>query len=172
MDNLKKLTRVACVGGIAASAVFLLGGRLVSAAGQAPQQVPNSYIPVNDTESFATVHGRMTAAKPDVMKRQMDLLGERYDLSDRPASGVVMDRSKPVQEGVRVKLPSGVTWTQLADTNPDQIKAKGIFPKGFLPLPHANHPEGGMVFPKSELDEMNKQEGRDLTRFDLDFDIP
>ena len=172
MDNLKRLTRVACVGGVSAAAVCLLGGRLVSAAAQAPQQVPNSYIPVNDTESFATVHGRMVAAKPGVMKRQMDLLEERYDLSDRPARGVVMDRSKPVQEGVRVKLPAGVTWTQLADTNPDEIKAKGIYPKGFLPLPHANHAEGGMVFPKSEIDQLNKQESRDLTRFDLDFDIP
>jgi len=29
-----------------------------------------------------------------------------------------------------------------------------------------------MVFPKFEINEMKKQEGRDLTRFDLDFDIP
>ena len=28
------------------------------------------------------------------------------------------------------------------------------------------------MFPKFEIDEMKKQEGRDLTRFDLDFDIP
>src|SRR5665811_1920067 len=26
--------------------------------------------------------------------------------------------------------------------------------------------------PKTEIDEMNKQENRELTRFDLDFDIP
>jgi cytochrome c peroxidase len=114
----------------------------------------------------------MVAAKPGIMKRQMDLLNERYDLSDRPARGVVMDRTKPVQEGVRVKLPAGVTWSQLDDMNPDVIRERGIFPKGFLPLPHANHPEGGMVFPKTEIDELNKQEQRDLTRFDLDFDIP
>ena len=29
-----------------------------------------------------------------------------------------------------------------------------------------------MVFPKSEIQEVLKQEDRDLTRFDLDFDIP
>src|SRR5437879_6400242 len=29
-----------------------------------------------------------------------------------------------------------------------------------------------MLFPKFEIDEMKKQESRDLTRFDLDFDIP
>ena len=29
-----------------------------------------------------------------------------------------------------------------------------------------------MVFPKHQIDEIKKQEGRDLTRFDLDFDLP
>ena len=29
-----------------------------------------------------------------------------------------------------------------------------------------------MVFPKFHIDEIQKQEGRDLTRFDLDFDLP
>ena len=29
-----------------------------------------------------------------------------------------------------------------------------------------------MVFPKFHIDEVKKQEGRDLTRFDLDFDLP
>jgi cytochrome c peroxidase len=146
---------------------------MVSAAGQADQkQVKNSYMPVVDTENFATIHDRMAAAKAGVMKRQMDLLDERYDLSDRPAKNVVMDRTKPVQEGVRVTLPPGVTWNELASDSAEQIREKGTFPKGFLPLPHANHPEGGMVFPNFEIQELLKQESRDLTRFDLDFDIP
>ncbi len=29
-----------------------------------------------------------------------------------------------------------------------------------------------MVFPQTEIDEVKKQEDRDLTRFDLDFDLP
>jgi cytochrome c peroxidase len=41
-----------------------------------------------------------------------------------------------------------------------------------MPLPHPNHPEGGMVFPKSTIDEVRRQTDRDLTRFDLDFDLP
>ena len=137
----------------------------------APAQ-KSSYLPVVDKESFSTVRNRMSEAKPGIMKRQMDLLAERYDLSNRPAKGAVMDRSKPLQEGVRVKLPSGVTWAQLAEMTPDQIRDKNLFPQGFLPLPHANHPEGGMVFPKFEIQELIKQEQRDLTRFDLDFDLP
>jgi cytochrome c peroxidase len=132
----------------------------------------SSYMPVVETESFAVVQNRMSAAKAAVMKRQMDLLAERYDLSDWPAEGVVMDRRKPVQKGVRVKLPPGVNWSQLASMTPQQTCEENLFPQGFLPLPHANHPEGGMVFPKFEIQEVLKQEQRDLTRFDLDFDIP
>jgi cytochrome c peroxidase len=150
----------------------VLCGKAVSAAGQNPQSVPNSYAPVDDRESFTAVHDRMTAARTTVMQRQMDLLADRYDLSDHPATGVAMDRSKPVQEGVRVKLPPGVTWRDLADDTPKRIRAKGIFPKGFLPLPHASHAEGGMVFPQTEIDALKTQEARDLTRFDVDFDIP
>jgi cytochrome c peroxidase len=76
----------------------------------------------------------------------------------------------PVRQGVRVQLLAGVTWEQLAKTTPDQIKSRNLYPIGFLALPHPNHPEGGMLFPKFEIEEIKKQEGRDLTRFDLDFE--
>jgi cytochrome c peroxidase len=172
MSDLKQWMKTAGLMSAGIIGACLLGGRMVSAAGQDAQTVKNSYIPVDDRESFAALHDRMVAAKPAVMKRQMDLLEERYDLSDRPASGVVMDRTKPVQQGVRVKLPPGVTWDELSRQTPEQIRQKGAFPQGFLPLPHAHHSEGGMVFPKNEIQEIKKQENRDLTRFDLDFDIP
>ncbi len=133
---------------------------------------PTSYAPVAVTEDFETTMKKMTAAKPEIMKRQMDLLNERYDLSDRPAVGVTMSRGKPVQEGVRVKLMPGMTWQRLAEMTPEEIRDQGVYPKGLLPLPHPNHNEGGMVFPQFVIDEINKQEGRDLTRFDLDFDLP
>ena len=136
-----------------------------------PAPTKSSYLPVVE-EPFETVFKRMSGAKDDVMKRQMDLLAMRYDLSDRPAAGVTMSRGKAVQDGVRVKLPSGMTWDALARMAPDEIREKGLFPAGFLPLPHPNHPEGGMVFPKFQIDEIRKQTGRDLTRFDLDFDVP
>jgi cytochrome c peroxidase len=122
--------------------------------------------------SFASVLERMRAAKPALMKRQADLLAERYDLGNRPASGETMSRGKPTQEGVRARLPGGTTWEGLAAMTPEEIQDKSLFPKGFEPLPHPNHPEGGMLFPKFHLDEVKRQEGRDLTRFDLDFDLP
>jgi len=137
-----------------------------------PQPKPSSYAPVTGIDDFQTVMSRMEAAKPEIMKKHAALLAERYDLSDRPAQGVTMSRGKPVQEGVRVKLPASMTWEKLTAMKPDEVREKGACPKGFLPLPHPNHPEGGMLFPKHHIDEINKQEARDLTRFDLDYDLP
>ncbi len=153
----------------------LLGAcMVVCAAVQAgqPGGKPSSYSPVVIQEEFAATMARMKAAKPEVMKRQMALLEERYDLSDRPSGLMMSAGRRAVQEGVRVKLPKGVTWQQLSAMTPEEIRDKGLWPKGFLPLPHPNHPEGGMVFPKFHIEEIKKQEGRDLTRFDLDLDLP
>jgi cytochrome c peroxidase len=138
----------------------------------AQEMVQSSYMPVDIKEPFAKTMARMKAAKPEVMKRQMDLLNERYDLSNRPAKGVTMSGGKAVQEGVRAKLPKGMTWEKLADMTPEEIRKEDLWPIGFLPLPHPNQMEGGQVFPKFHIDEIKKQEGRDLTRFDLDYDLP
>src|SRR5437660_618582 len=92
--------------------VGALTGTLLARQQQAPPR--SSYqFPVAE-ESFRTVFARVTAAKADVMARQMALLNSRYDLSDRPAAGVTMSRGKPIQEGVRIKLPAGTTWDALA----------------------------------------------------------
>lgn len=131
-----------------------------------------SYAPVAINEDFGTTMTRMKAGKPAIMKRQMELLEERYDLSDRPSGVMMSGGKKAVQGGVRVKLPQGITWNNLASMSPDEIREQDLWPKGFYPLPHPNHPEGGMVFPKFHIDEIKKQEGRDLTRFDVDFDLP
>ena len=136
-----------------------------------PPKGATSYMPVDLKEPFASVMERMSAAKAGVMKRQMDLLAQRYDLSNRPAKDT-MTRGKALQEGVRVRLAGGMTWEKLGSMDPAAIRAAGAFPAGFKPLPHANHPEGGMLFPQFHIDEIKRQEQRDLTRFDLDFDIP
>jgi cytochrome c peroxidase len=133
---------------------------------------PTSYMPVAVTEEFGAVLSRMKGAKAAVQARQAALLAERYDLGNRPAAGVRMSGGKAVQEGVRVKLPSGSTWDALAAMSPAEVREQDVFPAGFLPLPHPHHAEGGMVFPQFHIDEIKKQEARDLTRFDLDFDLP
>ncbi|MCB2141526.1 cytochrome B6 [bacterium] len=155
-----------------AVAVAVLGILALGLVVANAEDQPTSYAPVAIETSFDDTMQRMSAEKPAIMKRQMDLLAERYDLSDRAAAGVTMSAGKAVQDGVRVKLPAGVTWQQLANMPPAEIKMKGLWPKGFLPLPHPNHPEGGMVFPQYHIDEIKRQTGVDLTRFDLDYDLP
>ena len=97
-----KRTRVFCAVAATVLAVVALG---VWAA----DKPPSSYAPVVMPEEFAKTVAKMEAAKPDIKRRQAQLLQERYDLSDRPAKGVTMSRGKAVQEGVRVKLPAGVS---------------------------------------------------------------
>src|SRR6202171_1995307 len=112
-----------------------------------------SYMPVDITEPFSAMLARLSAQKPDVMREHMALLNERYDPSNRPAAGVTMDRTKPVQDGVRVQLAAGTTWDSLAGMAPEQIRDRNLFPPGFLPLPHPKHQERGMVFPRFEVNE-------------------
>jgi cytochrome c peroxidase len=123
-------------------------------------------------ESFSALVERLQAEKPRFAQRQQDLLAERYDLADRPAAGVTMSGGKAVQAGVRVRLPRGATWESLAAMSAEQIQRQNLWPAGFYPLPHPHHEAGGMVFPKPQIDEVKKQNARDLTRFDLDFDLP
>jgi len=153
-------------------AVIGLTLALGRADAQQGERGQSSYMPVDITEAFDSIKARLSAAKPAVEQEHNALLNERYDLSDRPAQGVTMDRGKPVQEGVRVKLPAGTTWENLAAITPDQIRDQNLFPKGFYPLPHPKHPEGGFVFPHFVIEAIRLQDGRELQRFDIDFDFP
>lgn len=123
----------------------------------------SSYSPVIE-EPLANVMAKDKAAKADIMKRQRQLLNERYDTTRKVTSDVTMSRGKALPVGPTAKL-NGVTWEQLAAMTPEQIKEKNIFP--YLPLPHPNHPVGGMIFPQMQVDSFSR-----LQRFDLDFDIP
>ena len=123
-------------------------------------------------EDFSALTKRLQAEKPKFAQRQQALLSARYDLADRPAKSTTMSRGKPVQDGARVKLPEGMTWEKLAALSPEEIKERQLWPAGFLPLPHPHHEAGGMIFPKFLIEETKKQTDRDLTRFDLDFDLP
>jgi len=127
------------------------------------QKRESSYTQVIE-EPLDEVMAKDKSQKAGVMKRQMDLLKARFDLSKKVSSDVTMSRGKPLPVGPTAKL-SGVTWVQLAAMSPEDIKEKGLFP--YLPLPHPNHPVGGMIFPQMEIKELAR-----LARFDLDFDLP
>lgn len=137
-----------------------------------PEPVPPEAPLSNIARLFQETMEKLMGEKVPTLKRQKDLLLARYDLTDNPAEGVTMTRGKAVQDGVRVRLHDGMTWQKLSSMTPEEIKAKDLFPLGFLPLPHMKQAEGGMVFPEFHIKELKKQTGRDLTRFDLDFDLP
>ena len=59
-------------------------------------------------------------------ERRVPLLAARYELADRPAAGLKMSRGKRVQEGVRAKLPVGVTWDKLAAMSPEDIRDRDL----------------------------------------------
>lgn len=157
---------------------LLLSASVASmAAGPEPKPPvgKSSYMEVKIEESFNDIVKRRKTEKAERSKRHETLLEARYDLSDHTLPGAQMTRGKKVQAGPRAKLPSRVTWEQLAKMSPDEIREKSLFPAGFLPLPHPDHEEGGMVFPKMMIDEVERQKdgvGRRLERFDVDFDIP
>jgi cytochrome c peroxidase len=148
----------------------LFNAAYVRAQVQAPEG--SSFMPVMVEEDFESIKARDVSEKDAVMNRQQQLLETRYDLSDQPMDLQMSGGRKAVQQGVRVKLPDGVTWEQLASMTPEQIKARNLFPMGFRPLPHVKHAVGGQVFPTEQIDEIQRLEKRDLRRFDVDFDLP
>ncbi len=129
-----------------------------------PATPPTSFMPVIE-EPFDVVLRRDKANRARVNAAARKLLEDRYDLTQRVDAEVKMTRGKPIPVGPTARLKGGVSWDQLGRMSPDEIREKGLFP--YLPLPHANHPVGGMVFPQMHI----KQQPR-LERFDLDFDIP
>lgn len=131
-----------------------------------------TYMPVVIETDFKEIMDTDVADKQKYMQRQQELLEKRYDVNDKPSDTMMSGGQKAVQQGVRVKLHGEVTWKELSEMTPAEIKEKDLFPMGFRPLPHTKHSTGGQVFPQQHIDEMLNQEARDLKRFDIEFDIP
>lgn len=118
-------------------------------------------------QTFAEMMAKDKADKAEVLARQKKLLEERYDLTARPDPMVTMTRGKPIPVGPTARLHAGQTWEKLATLTPEAIRDQGLFPKGYLPLPHPKHEVGGMLFPQMEIKLLKR-----LERFDIDFDLP
>ncbi len=144
--------------------VMIFAAMAASPQARAQQDRPSSFTPVVE-EPFDVVMKRDKANKQRVMQTQQRLLESRYDLTRRVDQNVKMTRGKPIPVGPTARLKGGVTWEQLGSMTPDQIRERDVFP--YLPLPHVNHPVGGMVFPQVHV----KAQPR-LERFDMDFDLP
>lgn len=134
--------------------------------------VAETYLPVVKHEPGPETMRKDIDKKPDVVARQRKLFEQRYDLSDRPSQTRMSGGTKAVQQGVRVRLSKDMTWDRLATTRPADIRAQGLFPVGFLPLPHSKHETGGQVFPPDQIKRIEELERRSLARFDTEFDLP
>jgi cytochrome c peroxidase len=155
------------------SVIVIAAGKVLSQSRAEPpsSDSKSSYDQVSPVilgqQSFEAMMAKDKAAKDSITARQRKLLEERYDLSVRTDLKVKMSRGKPIPVGPTTKLPAGVSLEQLASMSPEEIREKGLFPPGYLPLPHPNHPVGGMVFPQQEIKQLAR-----LERFDLEFDLP
>ncbi|MEX2189895.1 MAG: cytochrome B6 [Bacteroidota bacterium] len=150
---------IACIIG-----VVLLAGGFSSPFSFSQEKKESSYSPVIE-EPFDKVMASDKSRKAMVMKRHVDLLRERYDLSKKVTTETTMSKGKPLPVGPTARLRDRMTWERLADMTPDQIREGGLFP--YLPLPHPNHVSGGMLFTQIQIQHFPR-----LERFDLDFDIP
>jgi cytochrome c peroxidase len=166
------LPPVAVTAGLVLLVVPTISRSQVTADGNKPKEnTSSSYDQIAPVllgkESFQDVLTRDKADQGSVMARQKKLLDERYDLTPRPDPKLTMSRGKPIQVGPTARLSEGMTWEALAAMSSDEVRDKGLFPRGFLPLPHPKHEVGGMVFPQMEIKLLPR-----LQRFDVDFDLP
>ena len=162
--RIKLLAGIAIALAITASLLVATNAGAQNRTNPPPKDPPSSFMPVIE-EPFEVVHARDKANRSRVNATALRRLEERYDLTRRVDPDVKMTHGKPIPVGPTARLKNNLTWEQLGRMSPEEIRAKGVFP--YLPLPHANHPVGGMVFPQSHI----KLQPR-LERFDLDFDIP
>jgi cytochrome c peroxidase len=167
----KPTQRWLLITGAAAGLFFLMAGPSLTQDKKPRDVGKTSYDQISPVllgqETFEKMMAADKAGKDKIMARQKALLEERYDLSGKTDPKVTMSRGKPIPVGPTARLPEGMTWEKLAAMSPEEVRDKGLFPKGYLGLPHPNHPAGGMLFPQKEIKELSR-----LARFDLDFDLP
>src|SRR4051812_49067047 len=114
---------------------------------------------------FEEVMKKESAAKPQVMAAQRKLLESRYNLEPKFDPENHMSRGKPIPVGPTARLQSGVSFDQLAQMSPQEVKRRNLFP--YPSLPHPLQTNGGQVVPQVQIKMFPR-----LQRFDVDFDIP
>jgi hypothetical protein len=128
----------------------------------------SSFASVDDVASFGEFMRMCVQNKPKVMDERQKYMVSRYDFSGAVSGEVTMTRGKSVPVGPVVRLPAGVkSWTELAAMGTEEIRKKGLFPLGFMPLSHPLHTVGHQLFPQSWTNVHS-----DHKRFDVEFDIP
>jgi cytochrome c peroxidase len=122
----------------------------------------NSDRPMEDPDAIMK---KLIANKPSVTQAQRGLLQQRYNLEPKLDPDVKMSRGKPLPVGPTARLAGGMSWEQLAQLRPEEMKQRGAFP--YPPLPHPLQAIGGQVFPAMQIEMFPR-----LERVDVDFDLP
>ena len=74
-------------------------------------------------------------------------------------------------ESRATNLPAGDGHPSYADVYVYRVSSGAMY-RANIPVQDGQAPNSGMVFPDFEIQEIDKQEGRSLQRFDADFDLP
>lgn len=117
-------------------------------------------------ENPSAIMQRLIAQKPAVNALQRQLLEGRYNLNPKLDPKAKMSRGKPLVVGPTARLKAGVSWDQMSQMTPDQIKQQDKFPYPSLPHPLMAG-GGGQTFPQMQIKMFPR-----LQRFDVDFDLP
>ena len=119
-----------------------------------PPGVAPGPLPGDQHFDFEALLKKGQMIRPIAAMRQQELLAARYDLADRPSR----PGDDPRQAGPGGRAGQAARRRHLEATSPRSPPRRSrpatCSPPGFLPLPHPNHTEGGMVFPKSHIDEI------------------
>ncbi|MBI3467161.1 MAG: cytochrome C [Planctomycetes bacterium] len=109
---------------------------------------------------------KCTEQKPKLMADVNAYMASRFDFSGEPIAGATMSGGKAVMKGPVTRLPQDVkSYEELAETTPDAIRGKDIFP--YKPLAHPLQTTAHMLFPQNWIRVHSEHE-----RMDVDFDVP
>lgn len=168
--NVARRLKLFTVFGFMTAGLLLVEGAVASGPQQNQQPASGPDIlkqePTNRTEPRPNTGGKPLPDRNEVMRRHMDYLRARYDLSGRTDPNVTMSGGrKRIPVGPTARLKQGVTWDMLGTLSPDEIRRRDIFP--YAPLHHPLQEIGGMVFPEVQTKIVDG-----LDRLDVGFDLP
>ena len=83
-----------------------------------------------------------------------------------------MSRGKPLQEGVRVKLPAGANWDQLASMSPRKSVTRTFFPGDSIRCRIQTIQKAEWFFPSLKSTRSRSRKRVTSPASTLDFDLP
>ena len=139
----------------------------------APPEGSDLHAGRSDANRSTKSSSKTRPTRPKCMSDQKALLEKRYDLSDNPSNVQMSGKRKAVQQGVRVKLPSGATWDKLEQHDAGADQAAERVPDGLPAAAAREAPDGRHgVSASSRSTRSRSRKPATCKRFDVDFDLP